>query len=157
MNDTARARLERVGWRPDRRYRTEEIAQRLKARGFDLFPAAGSFLERYGGLAAQGYTIHRRSTGIYFHTSPDDVATDHLWIPEWEQVTGTRVFPIGATAYDEYVLLMDEHGRVFGSDMYLEMTYWADDGEELLDIVLGDGGTFRPIDADDRRPIERRS
>jgi hypothetical protein len=23
---------------------------------------------------------------------------------------------------------MDEHSRVFGMDMYLQMTYWADDG-----------------------------
>lgn len=155
MNDRAKARLESVGWRPDRRYRTEEIAKRLKARGFELFPAAAAFLERYGGLSAQGDTTHRRSSGIYFHTNPDDVATDRSWIANWEQATGTRVFPIGTTAYDEYVLIMDEHGRVFGADMYLELTYWADDAEELLDIVLGYGGTFRPVDADDRRPIER--
>ncbi len=44
MNDTARARLESLGWRPDRRFRTAEIAERLKARGFELFPAAATFL-----------------------------------------------------------------------------------------------------------------
>lgn len=153
MNDRARERLERLGWHPDRRFETGQIAARLKERGFELFPAAAAFLERYGGLYARGDTTHRRSTGIYFHTNPDDVATDRSWVADWEQVTGTRVFPIGATAYDEYVLIMDEHGRVFGADMYLNMTYWADDAEELLDIVLGNGGTFRPVDADDRRPI----
>jgi hypothetical protein len=157
MNDTARAHLESLGWRHDRCFQSEQIAERLNARGFELFPAAAAFLERYGGLSVRGDTTHSRSTGIYFHTNPDDVATDRSWIADWEQATGTRVFPIGATAYDDYVLIMDEHGRVFGADMYLEMTYWADDAEELLDIVLGDGGTFRPVDADDRRPIERQT
>lgn len=157
MNDKAKARLESAGWRHDRRYQVEEIADRLSVRGFELFPAAAAFLGRYGGLSARGDAAHRRSTEIYFHTHPEEVAIDRSWINGWEDAAGTRVFPIGATAYDDFILFMDEHGRVFGADMYLGLTYWAEDAEELLDIVLGDGGTFRPVDADDRRPIERQS
>lgn len=157
MNEKARVRLESVGWRYGRCYPIDEIAERLKSRGFRLFPAAAAFLEHYGGLYFRGDRTHPRSTEIYFHTNPDEVATDQSWISDWEQSTGTRVFPIGVTAYDEYILIMDEHGRVFGADMYLELTYWADDAEELLDIVLGHRGTFRPVYPDDRRPMERQS
>jgi hypothetical protein len=155
VNERARARLERLGWHAARRYDTAAIAERMRVRGFEIFPAAAAFLERYGALCAVETPIYPRGTDIYFHTDPDSVAIDPSWTEEWEQVTGTRVFPIGATAYDDYILIMDEHGRVFGMDMYLNMTYWADDAEELLDMILGLGGTFRPVDPDDRRPIAR--
>jgi hypothetical protein len=160
MNDGSlraetKARLEEAGWTEDRRWSTDGISDRLEGRGFTLFPAAAAFLERYGGLRVKGGATHWRGTVIYFHTDPDDVATDRSWIPEWEQVTGTRVFPIGTTAYDDYLLIMDEHGRVFGMDSWLDMTYWADDGSMLLDLVLAHADTFRPVYPDDRRPLPR--
>jgi hypothetical protein len=160
MNDGSlraetKARLADAGWTEDRRWPTDGLADRLKGRGFSLFPAANAFLERYGGLRVRGGTTHWRGTEIYFHTDPDDVATDSSWILEWEQVTGTRVVPIGTTAYAEYLLIMDEHGRVFGMDLWLNMTYWADDASMLLDIVLAHDGTFRSVHPDDRRPLPR--
>lgn len=152
MDDRVRVRLVKAGWREGQPRATDDMAGRLQQRGFVLFAAARAFLERYGGLRASGDSTHARGTSTYFHTDPDEVVTDPSWVGEWEQVSGTRVFPIGATAYDEYVLLMDEHGRVFGFDPCHRMTYWADDAEELLDVILGNGGTFRPVDPDDRRP-----
>ncbi|MBP6815963.1 MAG: SUKH-3 domain-containing protein [Burkholderiaceae bacterium] len=152
MDDAARASLTNVGWDETRRYPTDDVARRLQQRGFTLFPAARAFLECYGGLFV--HTAPRESDTEYFHTCPDEVATDPGWTAKWERVSGTRVFPIGKTAFGDYTLIMDEHGRVFGMDMYLQMTYWADDTEELLDAILGNGGTFRPVYPEDRRPIE---
>lgn len=154
MNETARAKLLKAGWYEDRRYPTDDIAQRLQQAGFTLFPAARAFLERYGGLLVLEAPRPHESNTEYFHSCPDQVATDPSWTEEWERVSGTRVFPIGETAFGDYTLIMDEHGRVFGMDMYIQMTYWADDAEELLDIILGCGGTFRPVDPDDRRALE---
>jgi len=151
------AQLVAAGWREDRRWDTRGVAERLQRRGFELFPAAQAFLERYGGLYALGDTTVWRGTLTYFHTDPDEAATDPSWIDGRERATGTRVFPIGSTEYDDYILIMDEHGRIFGMDMYLEMTYWADDAEGPLEIVLGGCGTFWPIEPEDRRPLRDKS
>lgn len=153
MNDTARARLTAAGWGEDRLFSTDGIALRLQPAGFKLFPAARAFLERYGGLYVHSKPRHGESDTQYFHTWPDHVATDPSWTQEWEQVTGTRVFPIGETAFGDYTLFIDEHGRIFGMDMYIQLTYWADDAEELLDVILGDRGMFRPVEPEDRQPL----
>jgi hypothetical protein len=153
MHDRVRVRLIAAGWREGYRYDTDGIAERLQQRGFTLFAAAREFLERYGGLHATGATTVWRGTVIYFHTDPDKAPTDPSWTEDWEQTTGTRVFAIGETAYRDYILIMDEHGRVFGIDENLVMTYWADDGEQLLDMILGYGSPFRRVAPEDRRPL----
>jgi hypothetical protein len=156
MNSRVTQRLAGAGWREGRVWSQDAMAERLAQRGFTLFPAARAFLERYGGLVVSGPVTLRRGTFTYFHTDPDSVITDPSWTREWEQISGTRVFPIGETAWGDYTLLIDEHGRFFGMDMTTTLTYWADDAESLLDVVLGGGGTFRPVDADDRRPLAGR-
>lgn len=153
MNPRTKQQLADAGWVEGRVRWLDDQAERLAQRGFAMFPAARAFLERYGGLRVGGPATLRRGTGTYFHTDPDSVVTDPSWTQEWEQLSGTRVFPIGETAWGEYTLLIDEHGRIFGMDMTTTLTYWADDAEALLDVVLGYGGTFRPVDADDCRPI----
>ena len=79
--------------------------------------------------------------------------TDPSWTRVWEDASGTRTCPIGETAFGDCTLVMDEHGRVFGMDMTLGMTYWADDADGLFDLVLTHDRTFRPVDPDDRRPL----
>lgn len=153
MDEQAKQRLNAAGWSADRRSSVHDIEGRLKARGFELFPAARDFLERYGRLHFKGDSIHARSSSVYFHTDPEDVPTDPGWTRRWESVSGTRVYPIGQTAYGEYTLFMDEHGRVFGMDMYLVVTYWADNADELLDSILGNGLSFRPVYSEDCQPL----
>ncbi len=156
MNDRARAALTQAGWREDRRVSTDRIASSMLSKGFVLFPAARAFVERYGGLAVMAKRRIGHGRAVYFDTDVESVATDPSWIEHWEEASGTRMFPIGTTAFGDYTLVMDEHGRVFGMDMYLQMTYWADDAQQLLDVVLGLGGTFRPVDAEDRWPMSVR-
>ena len=153
MDEQARKQLQRAGWSEDRRFDVRDIERRLEDRGFDLFPMARDFIEHYGRLQFRGESTHQRSTGIYFHTSPDEVPTDPGWTAAWERASGTRVFPIGQTAYEEYTLFMDEHGRVFGMDLYLQISYWADNADELLDGVLGNGLTFRAVEPEDCLPL----
>lgn len=97
--------------------------------------------------------MHPRSSGIYFHTDPENVPADLGWTRIWESASGTRVYPIGQTAYEDYTLFMDQHGRIFGMDLYLVITYWADNADELLDTILGNGLCFRPLYPEDCRPI----
>ncbi len=153
MDDKAKQRLNAAGWKADRRSSVHDIDERLKARGFELFPAARDFLERYGRLCFRGDTMHPRSSGIYFHTDPENVPADLGWTRIWESASGTRVYPIGQTAYEDYTLFMDQHGRIFGMDLYLVITYWADNADELLDTILGNGLCFRPLYPEDCRPI----
>lgn len=40
--------------------------------------------------------------------------------------------------------------------MYIEMTYWAADADELFDLILGNGLSFRPVEPEDRRPLASR-
>lgn len=147
-------KLRAAGWNPERRINVTGLAARLQARGFWLHPAAAAFLERFGLLSVRGSAPHWRSFYPYFHTDTDDVAVDLSWLPDVELACGTRVCPIGATAFSEYVLLMDQHGRVFGLDMYLQLTHWGDSGDELLDLVMSFEGVPRPLDADDWRPLD---
>lgn len=153
MNESARQRLKAAGWSENRRSYVDDIEARLKPEGFELFPAARDFLERYGRMHFEVDSAYDRGTSIYFHTHPQDVPTDRSWTEDWERSSGTRVYPIGETAYGDYTLFMDEHGRAFGMDMYLVITYWGDNADDLLDTILGDGMTFRPVEPDDCRPL----
>lgn len=154
MNDTLRACLVQAGWRDGRRRPTGDDALRLAASGFTMFAAAREFLERFGGLVARGSTTQPRGSGIYFRTdadavSPADAAEGRIV----EEACGTHVCPIGTTAYGDYTLYIDEHGRMFGVDLYGGLTFWGEDTVELLETVFGLGPIFRPVDADDHRPI----
>ena len=42
-----------------------------------------------------------------------------------------NVCPIGTTAYGDYTLYIDEHGRMFGVDLYGGLTFWGEDTVEL--------------------------
>lgn len=153
MNDQARAALAKVGWSENRRIPTESIAESMQSNGFTMFPAARAFLERYGDLSVLAEPRPLEVNPLYFHTDVRSVPADPSWIEHWEEASGTRMFPVGETAFGDYVLIMDEHGRVFGMDTYLQMSYWADDAEQLFDVVVGGGETFRPVEPEDRWPM----
>lgn len=153
MNERAQRELAALGWTPDRTYDTSGIGARMPARGFSMFKAAEEFLARFGGLRVERTPPTPRGTTVYFHTHPESLPTEPWWLDAITEVSGTRAFPVGATAYGDYTLLIDERGRFFGIDPYGEVTFWAEDADELFDIVLGLGGTFRPCDAEDHRPL----
>lgn len=100
-----------AGWSEGRHYSTDDIAARLRPRGFVLFAAAHAFLERYGGLTVHSSPRQNESDTKYFHTCPEAVPADPSWAEEWERVTGTRVFPIGETTFRDYTLIIDETTR----------------------------------------------
>jgi hypothetical protein len=90
---------------------------------------------------------------LLFHTDALGVGRRILpgWLDTWQRTVGARLCPIGETGYGQFMLLMDENERIFGVDMSDNMTFWADSGLELLDMIFM-GGSFRPVDEDDRLP-----
>lgn len=153
MDDSAKAELAALGWTPERVHDTRGLAERMPARGFQMFEAARAFLASFGGLRLMRKPPTPRGTNCYFHTDPESLPTEPWWGGAITEVSGTRAFPIGSTAYGDYTLLIDERGRFFGIDPYGEVTCWGEDADELFDIILGDGWTFRPCDAEDHRPL----
>lgn len=153
MNEKARQALAAAGWAPGRVYDTTAIADLMPARGFVMHDAAKLFLGQFGGLRIHQKPTVPRDTTCYFHTQPDTLAADPWWNGATVEVSGSLGFPVGATGFGEYVLMIDQRGRFFGIDQYGEATFWAEDADELFDIVLGDGGTFRPCDPEDHRPL----
>lgn len=150
LSESVRAGLGETGWNEDYRYDLEDLEERMRARGFELSPAVVSFLRRFGGLTLWREPAMERGTNVMFHTDPDKAPTHPSWIPEWEQAIGARVCPIGETGYGSFVLLMDEHGRVFGMNQEGTLSYWAETGDELLYIVFVGGG---PRDLDEVPPL----
>jgi hypothetical protein len=53
--------------------------------------------------------------------------------------------------YGSFLLTMDEHGRVFGANQEGLLSFFADDGIELIEMLFGTGGGPKwPVDAQDR-------
>lgn len=152
LHPRTRAALEKAGWSEDYHRAHDAIGEELVKMGFSFPGCARRFLERFGALFVYQEPVVRQANHLLFHTDALGVARRIMpgWHEEWRQLVGKPLCPIGETGYGQFMLLMDDEERVFGIDMMGNMTFWADSGLELLDMVFT-GGSFRPVDEDDRR------
>lgn len=124
----------------------------LRKLGHVMPPRVARFLDLYGHLLRAQKSPYQPGT-VAFHTNPIEAAM-HIHpteLTESEGRVGARLCPIGEAGYGFYIMLMDEHERVFAIDHCGVLTKWADSGEELIESLCT-CGRMESVDETDRWP-----
>jgi hypothetical protein len=144
--------LRTLEWSDAYHYPVDGFDEHMQRLGHAFLPAARPFLALYGGLSFAFKSPYQQGI-IAWHTDPIGAARrlfpGHL--SDHEQELGAKLCPIGEAGYGWWILMMDEHGRVFGSDGLVNLSKWADSGEELIEKLCCGGGA-EPLDPSDFEP-----
>lgn len=131
---------------------TYEFEKDLQELGCEVLDSARHFLTQYGGLTFE-HKFATHNSSLLFHTDADAACVKVTLerIAPWERFLNAKLCPVGEAGYENYVLLMDDHGRTFGLDQHDALTRWAESPEELIESLCCSSGII-PVDESDRWP-----
>lgn len=126
--------LSDAGWTPVYTSDSKKFEELLVERGFTVYPAARSILEKFGGLEFS-YPVNDYIES--FHFEPQRALGDVYEcedFEEFEERVGEKLVVIGEACRGNMIMFISESGKVFGkTGYYLEK--FGEDIYEALDTL----------------------
>ena len=129
--------LAHLGW-TERSGNAELLRVELTHLGHAIPACVDEFLDRFGNLACyQSSPYQPGMDAFHLNATQAGERVSRASLAPHEAAVGARLCPIGECGYGFCVLLMDENGITYGLNDYGELTEWAENGAQLVELLCG--------------------
>jgi len=130
--------LTHLGWTKAYSGGAALLRKALTQQGHEMPACVYEFLERFGNLACyQTSPFQPAMDAFHIDAAQAGQRVSRASLTPHEATLAARLCPIGECGYGFYSLLMDANGVAYALNDYGELTEWAENGTDLIELLCG--------------------